>query len=487
MRPSCSTHLSRKGLMPVERTHSGWKRVVFPNLKYLGTEAEGQFPSGKEIYRTAYALAWPATVEAVFVGLVSFIDTMMVSSLGKTAVAAVGLTNQPKFLALSFILALNVGVTAVVARRLGEERREEATRCLRQSLVLSALVSLVICSLSFIFARPYILAAGAKSDTIDLAVGYFRIIIVGQFFQNISLTINSALRCAGVSKISMQTNVTANLVNVVFNYLLINGHFGFPALGVNGAAIATALGCLVAFGMSTRSLLGRKSPFHIRLRDSWRLQAEMVGSLWNVAGSALFENICMRIGFFVYALIVANLGTTQFAIHQICMNLTNMTFSCFDGFSVAAAALVGRSLGAKKPELAQVYGQVCYRMAFVLATTIVVIYLVFKAQLLGLFSLTGGDLAIGMNIIVIVACSAHAQAATLIFAGALRGAGDTKFVALFSMISTMIIRPILSWILCYPVGLGLYGPWLCLSLDFYLRCVLNYGRFRLGSWKNRVV
>ena len=473
--------------MPVGGIRSWWRRIIFPNLKYVGTEAEGQFSSGKEIYRTAYDLAWPATIEAMFVGLVSFVDTMMVSSLGTTAVAAVGLTNQPKFIALSFILALNVGVTAVVARRLGEERREEATRCLRQSLVLSALISLVICSLSFVFARPFITLAGAKSDTIDLAVGYFRIIIVGQFFQNLSLTINSALRCAGISKISMQTNVTANIVNVIFNYFLIEGHFGFPALGVNGAAIATSLGCLVSFGMSARYLLGRRSPFLIRLRDSWRLQKEVVRGLWNVGASALLEHMCLRIGFFIYALIVANLGTTQFAIHQICMNLTNLTFSCFDGFAVSAAALVGRSLGAKKPELAQVYAQVCYRMAFVLATLVVVIYLIFNHQLLGLFSLTGEDLEVGARIIVIVACSAHAQAATLIFAGALRGAGDTKFVAMFAMISTMIIRPTLSWVLCYPVGLGLYGPWLCLSLDFYLRCILNYGRFRRGKWKLRVV
>lgn len=106
---------------------------------------------------------------------------------------------------------------------------------------MSVLISALVCGLSFLFARPYIQFAGAQADTIDLAVQYFRIVIIGQFFGNIGMTINAAQRCAGNSKISMRTNLAANGINVIFNYLLIGGHFGFPRLEVAGAAIATVL------------------------------------------------------------------------------------------------------------------------------------------------------------------------------------------------------------------------------------------------------
>ena len=158
---------------------------------------------GRALMKKTLALTWPATVESIFVGMASLVDSMMVSVLGTTAIAAVGLTNQPKFIAIAFITSLNVGVSAVISRRIGAERVEEAKDCLRQSLFCSALISLVVCGLSFLFARPYIQFAGAQADTLDLAVSYFRIVIVGQFFGNLGMTINTAQRCAGNSRLSM--------------------------------------------------------------------------------------------------------------------------------------------------------------------------------------------------------------------------------------------------------------------------------------------
>ena len=459
------------------------KSIFYPKCKDADPQELDTMPSMGSMYRTAFRIAWPATVEAVFVALVSFIDTMMVSSLGTTAVAAVGLCNQPKFICLAVIMSLNVGVTAIIARRIGEGDEEAANRCLRESLTICLILCLLTCGLSFLFARPFILLAGAQEDTIDMAVTYFRILLVGQFFQQLTLTINAAQRCVGNSKLSMRTNVTANVINIIFNYLLINGHFGFPAWGVAGAAFATSLGNVVAFFMACRSLLGGRSVLQADFSKSWRPTWQTLQGVWKVASSALLENFCTRTGFFVYALIVANLGTLMFATHQICMNICNILFSCFDGFSASAAALVGQRLGAKRPGEAELYGKICNIQAFSLSTLWAVLLIFFRGPMVRLFSEDAVVLGYGEDILLIVGLCTYVCAISVVYAGALRGAGDTKFVALISFACVTILRPVLAWVLCYPVGLGIYGPWIALAADMWIRgtgVILRYGK---GCWK----
>lgn len=443
-------------------------------------------PEGRALLKNTLELAGPATVESIFVGLASLVDTIMVSSLGTTAIAAVGLTNQPKFIAIAFIISLNVGISAVISRRIGAGRKTEANACLRQGLLLSALISLIVCGLSFIFARPYIQFAGAQADTLDLAVRYFKIVIVGQFFGNLGMTINAAQRCAGNSRISMQTNLAANIINVIFNYLLIGGNLGFPRLEIAGAALATALGGIVAFLMSAASLFSRKSPLQISFQHSWLPKAEIIRPLADIALSSFIEQACMRLGFFQYALIVAGLGTQMFATHQICMNICNICFSCFDGFSAAAAALTGQNLGKNRSDLASLCNRLCRRMAACMAAILMGTLILFRHEIIMLFSSDPEILQLGSLIMLIFAVSIPALSAMNVYSGSLQGAGDNRFIAVFAFISTTLIRPALSWFLCYPIGIGVFGPWLGLLFDFYLRFILNRHRYRTGIWKKKV-
>ncbi|MCR4618068.1 MAG: MATE family efflux transporter, partial [Lachnospiraceae bacterium] len=175
-------------------------------------------------------MAWPAVVESFFAAFVALIDSYMVSGLGSNEVAAVGLTTQPKLMGLSMFFAINVSLSALVARRKGEGRKEDANRILISGLVFIVLASIVISTILVSFAGGVIKFCGSNEDTHDLATTYFRIIMGGIIFNCISMGINSAQRGAGNTKITMRTNVTSNLVNIVFNYLLIGGNFGFPAL-----------------------------------------------------------------------------------------------------------------------------------------------------------------------------------------------------------------------------------------------------------------
>ena len=216
-------------------------------MGYLGNKLQGKYH--KDTFQTAVNMAWPAIVESFFIAFAGLVDSLMVSSLGSYAVAAVGLTTQPKLLGLAFFFALNVSISALVARRRGEQRQGAANETLVTALVFIILAAAAF-SIGFVaFASPIIHLCGSTAETHNGAVTYFRIIMGGMIFNCIQMGINSAQRGAGNTKITMRTNVTSNTINIILNYLLINGHFGFPALGIQGAALATVVSQLLSGGL----------------------------------------------------------------------------------------------------------------------------------------------------------------------------------------------------------------------------------------------
>nr|MDD6335947.1 MATE family efflux transporter [bacterium] len=447
----------------------------------------GELPRSLDIYKSTLHLAWPAIVESVLVGLVGFIDTMMVGRLDHSAIAAVGLTNQPRMIAMALFLSLNVGVTSVVARRKGENNQQDANRVLQQCLVLTLIISVTSAIVVALISRPLLLFAGAQADTIDMATSYFRIIMMGLPINALTLCINASQRGVGNTRISLVTNVTANAINIVLNFLLIEGRFGFPRLEVEGAAIATVSGNLVAFIIAIVSVSKPGHFLYMRFKDYFKgikLEWRTLSSVIKVGSSAAVEQLFMRIGFFLYAKIVGDLGTEAFATHQICMQIASMSFCFGDGLSIAASSLVGQNLGKKRPDLAQIYGKTCQRLGFAMALVLFVVFITGRRWLVGLFTPDQEIINMGAPLLVILAFISPAQISQVIFSGSLRGAGDTKFVAFLSLIAIGIVRPGTSWLLCYPVGLGLIGAWYGFIIDQYLRLAMTAIRFSSGKWSN---
>lgn len=458
------------------------KRMFLIENMLPSSEIKGELPTTEYAYKNALHVAWPSMVESVLTSLISSIDMMMVGTLGTVAIASVGLTTQPRFILLAFIFSLNAGVTAVVARRKGEQNQESANKTLRQTIMISFLASSILSILGFTFAEELVRFAGAKPETVEMATSYFKVICCGIVFNALSMTINSAQRGVGNTKISMTTNVTANLVNVVFNFLLIGGNFGFPKLGVVGAALATDIGLVVACIMSFRSILTRDSFLSLFYDVKWKFDGETVGAVYKVSSSAFVEQIFFRIGFFINSRIVAELGTIAFATYQIGMQVMNLSFMVADGLSVAGSALVGQSLGAKRDDLARIYGHVLQRIAFIISTFLFVVFFFGRYQLVQLFDKSPEVLESGAIIMIIIAFATHIQTSQVVISGCLRGAGDTKFVAKVSMLSTAIIRPVCTFIFCFPLGFEIFGSWIALWIDQVLRLSFNFSRFKKGEW-----
>lgn len=456
----------------------------FFSIDYMLKKDEilGSLPTTREVYKNSFNMSWPCAFEAVLVSLVGSIDIMMVGGLGAEAIAAVGLTNQPKFVLLAMIFSLNVGVTAIVARRKGAEDFKGANSCLKQSIILSFIISLIMAISGYIFANEIMLFAGAGEDVINDSVAYYKILMVSIVFTSLSLTINAAQRGVGNTKISMRTNVVANTVNLIFNYFLINGVWIFPRLEVRGAAIATTLGSIVGFLMSVFSVYYNTRILDLRGKGNWKFDKATMKAFLSISGSSVVEQVFMRIGFFSFAIIVAALGTIAFATHQICMNVINLSFCFGDGLSAAAASLVGQNLGAKRPDKAKIYGKTGQRMAFIVSTVLFFVFILARKQIIMLFNSEEHIVSLGGMIMIIIAFTTHAQTSQTVYNGCLRGAGDTKFVALISFISIALIRPGLAWILCFPANLGLKGAWIALFADQTMRYILGKKRFDSGKW-----
>lgn len=444
----------------------------------------GSLLTDKEFFFKTVKVAWPAALESFLVALVSFVDTMMVSSLGAYAIASIGLVNQPRFICLSIFFALNVATSALVARRKGANRQDEANQVLIQTLLIAIILAIVITALALIFSDSVIQLVGSQADTHPYAVSYFRIIISGLILQVLSMTINAAQRGAGKTKVSMRANLTMSGVNIIFNFLLIEGRFGFPALGVNGAAIASLLGFMAGTIMSVLSVLKKTGYLYLFFKNnSLRPRCDIYRNVFKVGSGSFAEQIFLRIGFLLYALIVANLGTTALAAHQIGMTIITISFAIGDGLSVAGVALVGQSLGQKRPDLAKIYGGFCQHLGIICSLIIATVYSILGTQIYTLFSSEIPILDYGSVIMPIIGLIVILQIAQVIFGGCLRGAGDTRYTAFISLISVAVIRPFSAWLFVYPLKMGLLGAWYSLLLDQAIRYVLTRHRFKSGKWQ----
>jgi putative MATE family efflux protein len=324
--------------------------------------------------------------------------------------------------------------------------------------------------------------AGAKEDTIAYASDYFKIICTWLPVQALTMSINAAQRGIGNTKISLKTSIVSNVVNVVFNYLLIGGRFGFPRLEVRGAAIATVMGSAVGLIVAVFSLLPKQSYLSFsqikRIAPDW----PTMQLISKIGGNAMFEQVCMRVGFLLYARVVAELGTFAFSAHQIASQMLALTFTIADGFSVASSSLVGQNLGRNRPDVSIIYGKIGQRMAFCISMLMIGVVLSTRFVFAGFYTRDPELIRTVANLLIIMTIIQPLQTSHVVMAGSLRGAGDTRYVAMTMLMAVSVCRPLFSFVMVYVFHFGIEGAWVALIFDQGLRLLLLYRRFNSGRW-----
>ena len=457
-------------------------------------KVSNKLPEGvrsKELYKDIIHIAWPSFVELLLTQLASMVDMMMVGriggdtnpELGVNALTAVGLTTQPKFLLMTAFVAMNTGVTALIARYKGQGDKEKANQVLRQGMMLTFLSTLVLSVLGVIFSRPMVIFMGGKEEVIiNQATVYLQIQLAGFATVALTSTITAALRAVGDSRTCMVYNLIANAVNVVFNWLLINGNLGFPELGVAGASIATVIGQLVAFVIALCVILRGNSFLKLEPKKGFQPTKAILSNIAGIGLPAAVEQLLMRAGMVLFALVVASLSKTEYATHQLCMNIQALSFMTGQAFAVSATSLVGQSLGRKRSDMAQAYCSKTRNIGFGVAILLGLIFAFFGGDIVSLYNKDATIIEMGGKIMLFVAFLQPFQTSQFIIAGGLRGAGDTKSTAKITTVTVLFVRPVVA-ILLVKAGLNLYGAWLALACDQLLRTVLVFLRYKSGKWK----
>ncbi|MDQ0339658.1 putative MATE family efflux protein [Caldalkalibacillus uzonensis] len=441
----------------------------------------------KAIRKKILQLAGPSLTEMVLLNVVQLINMMMVGRVGPEAVAAVGLTIQPVFLALAVFMALNVGTTAVIARAIGAGEYKEANLAAQQAFLLNTILSVIVISIMFPLSEQILVLMGAAPEVLVDGVLYAQIIFASLGFFSFSMGLAAILRGAGDTRTPMKVNVAANMLVILVGFPLIYGYFGFPALGVVGAAIATALARLAATVAFLLVLFGGKGDIRLVWSNLFRVVPQTMKRIIHVGLPAAGEQFVLRAGQIIFARVVAYLGTVAFAAHQICFTVLGMTFMPGMAFAVAATTLVGQGLGAQKPDLAERFGWETRKLGMIVSGSIGLCFILFAPYIMMAFTADGEVIKEGTNALRIIGAVQVAQSTQFILAGALRGAGDTKYPLYAMMVGVWGFRVVLCLVFVFLLEWGLAGAWLAVAVDQIIRSFLIIKRFKGGEWKTTQV
>ena len=445
---------------------------------------KGEIPTTKEAYKTYLSIAWPAAMQGLLIDLMMAIDLAMVGSLGAAAMASVGIISQPKMVLLILCRALSVPVTAIVARRKGEERFLEMNGVLKQSILLNGLIYIPILLITYLYLSQVLLFAGAKTEILDSSLAYGKFIVIGLFFASFTQVVGAALIGIGDTKRVFIANVAGNVVNTLLNVVLIYGIAFLPKMGVRGAGIATMAGNIVTAGLILWTILQKNRDLTLQSRASWRFKKETLLSIVKMGGSSLGEQSFERFGMFAYTKMVASLGIIPLATHQVCMNLCDIFYSFAMGLGYAGASHTGQNLGKNREDLASAYGKIGMRVGFLLSIIACLVYIGLRYPLIGIYTRDQEVLSLGAGIIILMGISSFPQTIQLVCSGVLKGAGDNLYVMLYSLFDIAIFRPIFTYFLCFTCNLGLYGAWIALLCDQSLRMIFSWLRFHSQKWKS---
>lgn len=401
--------------------------------------------------RAVFLLAVPMVLELVLESTFAVVDIFFVAKLGASAVATVGLTETMLFLLYSVGMGLAMAVTAVVARRIGEGKREEAAVTAVQAIWIALLASLPFAVAGIVFAQDLLRLMGADAWTLTHGYPYMQWALGGNVVIMLLFTINAIFRGAGDAAAAMRVLWVANALNIVLDPILIFGFGPVPALGVEGAAIATTIGRGAGVLMQLWILF--RGGQHLRVLRS---QLAWNGAiLWNIVRTSLGgigQMIVAMTSWIFLMRILADIGSQAVAGATIAIRIMMFTMMPAWGMSNAAATLVGQNLGAQQPARAEasVWRIGAYNMVYLLA--VAVAFFALPRELMGIFTADRDVIAIGAEWLRILSYSLFVYGWWMVSVQAFNGAGDTATPTWINVVFFWLIQIPLSWWLA--TGLG---------------------------------
>ena len=429
-----------------------------------------------QIRRSVMILALPVTLTTLLQRAEGIVAVFLVGGLGATSIAAVGLGQLLAFVATTLVSGISVGTNVIVAQLWGARRRQDAGEAARHFLWLSIGVSFVLAGIGIAGNQFVMQQLGAESAVIALALPYSTLIFLVIPCTVLIQVLSSILQGSGDTKTPMYGLIGVNLLHVFLAYPLIYGQWGAPALGLKGAAIA--VGFAEATGMLY--LLLRCRPI---LKESSSLRLDLIRSIWEVGASVSGERIVQQAGIFIYTKLVLLYGTVAYAAHQVGLSIESFSFLPGYGLAIAAATMVGQSIGAGKYTRAKLENWEANRLAIVIMAGMGILFFFFPYTLLRAFTTDEAVIELGTVFLKIVAILQIPLALTMVLAGSLRGAGDTRFIMGATMIGMWGVRVPMALIVAIWLHLSVSYVWIAMIADWTVRMGLLLWRYQSERWR----
>ena len=436
-------------------------------------------------------LAWPAIIEQIMLTLVQYVDTAMVGSLGSNATAAVGLTSSTTWLFNGFFNAAAIGFSVQVAQHLGAGRQEDAKRVTWQALRFVGIFGVMMGAIAFALSFYLPAMLGADPAIRGDASLYFRIMACAMPFTLGSNMLSAVIRCAGDTRTPMLLNLMINVLNVILNTVFIYAPrtvtlFGREVFvwgagwGVGGAAFASGLSTAIVACLFLVVLLRKKSPIQISLKQRYPFERHCLLTAWRLGLPAALERSTLCVAQIVITALITGIGTVAVAANHLAVTAESISYLPASGVAVAGTTLVGQAIGAGRKDLAKRFARMVSWMGVAIMTFGGGVLFLFSEPLIRIFSTDLEVIALGSQVLRIVAFAEPLFGASIVASGALRGAGDSKGPFLINLPPMWGVATPLSLVLVG--GLGLIGVWLAMAAELCARGLIFMIRLYRGKW-----
>lgn len=458
---------------------------LWPALVEAVRGSQQDFTDGP-IGRAILLLAVPMVLETAMESIFAVVDVFFVARLGSAAVATVGLTESMLTLIYTVALGLSIGVTAMVARRIGEKNPDGAARVAVQAIILGLGIAIVLGVIGALYAPTLLGLMGAESAVIADGVGYTQIMLTANVTVLLLFMINAIFRGAGDAHLAMRVLWIANGINIVLDPTLIFGLGPFPELGIKGAAIATNIGRGTAVLLQLWILARGTSRLTV-MRRHLILELAVMWRLVRISATGMFQVFVGMASWVVLIRILAGFGSEVLAGYTIGIRVIIFALLPSWGMSNAAATMVGQALGADKPDRAEkaVWIAGLYNMIFLGIAG--ALFLLFAPQIVELFTSDPVPLRYGVMCLRTVSTGFLFYAYGMVFTQSFNGAGDTWTPTIINLFCFWMLELPLAYLLSHVLDVGPFGVFLSMTLAFSSLAVVSGLVFRRGRWKLKKV
>lgn len=441
-------------------------------------------------------LSIPAIMAQLTTVLMEYIDAAMVGSLGANATAAIGLVSTTTWLIGGLSLAASTGFSVQVAQLVGAKRDGDARNVVRQGMMFVVMFGIVLMAVAAAISGSLPGWLGGAPEIRRDAVLYFRIYAFFLPVMQLRYLSGAMLQCSGDMKTPSILNILLCVLDVIFNFLLIfptrrislfGAAFTVPGagLGVAGAALGTILAELVVTGLMLFALCARSPRLALRYGGRWRFERHCMRAAARIAIPSAFEHTIMCGAYLVSTIIVAPLGTVSIAANSLAITAESLCYMPGYGIGSAATTLVGQSIGAGRRDAAARFAHASVLLGMGIMAVMGVIMYIAAPSMFAVLTPSEEVRRLGASVLRIEAFAEPLYAASIVCAGAMRGAGDTLVPGVLSLISMWGFR------ICPAIALvrifGLRGFWMAMCGELCLRGVLFLIRLLRGRWLKKEI